>query len=139
MRENCIPVNSAFSFTDMNRHVGTSERTGEEMKKEVMDELIADTTLEDVGESCRPLVELIGLENVLKLSTYSMGDKIYFPKVDRLIAPARNRRIRKEYNGFNIKELAQAYDLTTNQIMNIVKEIDPQQITLFDYEGFEKT
>ena len=43
------------------------------MKKEVMDELIADTTLEDVGESCRPLVELIGLENVLKLSTYSMG------------------------------------------------------------------
>ena len=33
------------------------------MKKEVMDELIADTTLEDVGESCRPLVELIGLEN----------------------------------------------------------------------------
>ena len=83
-----------------------------------MDELIADTTLEDVGESCRPLVELIGLENVLKLSAYSMGDKIYFPKVERLIAPARNRRIRKEYNGFNIKELAQAYDLTTNQIMN---------------------
>ena len=71
-----------------------------------MDELIADTTLEDVGESCRPLVELIGLENVLKLSAYSMGDKIYFPKVERLIAPARNRRIRKEYNGFNIKELA---------------------------------
>ena len=88
-----------------------------------MDELIADTSLEDVGESCRPLVEMIGLENVLKLSAYSMGDKIYFPKVERLIAPARNRRIRKEYNGFNIKELAQAYDLTTNQIMNIVKEI----------------
>ena len=25
-----------------------------------MDELIADTSLEDVGESCRPLVEMIG-------------------------------------------------------------------------------
>ena len=49
-----------------------------------MDELIADTSLEDVGESCRPLVEMIGLENVLKLSAYSMGDKIYFPKVERL-------------------------------------------------------
>lgn len=23
LRENCIPVNSAFSFTNMNRHVGT--------------------------------------------------------------------------------------------------------------------
>ena len=109
------------------------------MKKEVMDELIADTSLEDVGESCRTLVEMIGLENVLKLSAYSMGDKIYFPKVERLIAPARNRRIRREYNGFNIKELAQAYDLTTNQIMNIVKEIDPQQISLFDYDGFDNT
>ena len=60
-------------------------------------------------------------------------------EVERLIAPARNRRIRKEYNGFNIKELAQAYDLTTNQIMNIVKEIDPQQISLFDYDGFDNT
>ena len=30
-----------------------------------MDELIADTSLEDVGESCRPLVEMIGLENII--------------------------------------------------------------------------
>ena len=102
------------------------------MKKELMDELEAETTMDDISESYRPLVEMIGLDNVLKLSQYLMGEKVYLPKADRLLAPARNRRIRREYNGYNTKELAQDYDLTTNQILQIVRDLDPQQISLFD-------
>nr|WP_207748386.1 Mor transcription activator family protein [Enterocloster bolteae] len=97
-----------------------------------MNELAAETTLDDISESYRPLVEMIGLGNVLKLSQYFMGDKMYIPKVERILSPARNRRIRREYNGYNTKELAQDYDLTTNQILQIVRDMDPQQISLFD-------
>ncbi len=102
------------------------------MKKELMDELEAETTMDDISEAYRPLVEMIGLDNVLKLSKYLMGEKVYLPKADRLLAPARNRRIRREYNGTNTKELAQDFDLTTNQILQIVRDLDPQQISLFD-------
>ena len=80
------------------------------MRRELMEELEADTTLEDIAEPYRLVVEMIGLKNVLKLSRYFMGDKIYLPKAERILAPARNRRIRREYNGRNAKELAKEYD-----------------------------
>lgn len=102
------------------------------MKKKLMDELVAETAIEDIADTYKPLVEMIGLENVLKLSQYFMGDKMYIPKAERLLAPARNRRIRREYNGYNTKELAQYYELTTNQILQIVRDLDPQQISIFD-------
>ena len=49
------------------------------MRRELMEELEADTTLEDIAEPYRLVVEMIGLKNVLKLSRYFMGDKIYLP------------------------------------------------------------
>ena len=98
------------------------------MRRELMEELEADTTLEDIAEPYRLVVEMIGLKNV-----YFMGDKIYLPKAERILAPARNRRIRREYNGRNAKELAKEYDLTTNQILQIVRDLDPTQISLFEF------
>lgn len=103
------------------------------MRRELMEELEADTTLEDIAEPYRLVVEMIGLKNVLKLSRYFMGDKIYLPEAERILAPARNRRIRREYNGRNAKELAKEYDLTTNQILQIVRDLDPTQISLFEF------
>ena len=110
-------------------HISFSRR----MRRELMEELEADTTLEDIAEPYRLVVEMIGLKNVLKLSRYFMGDKIYLPKAERILAPARNRRIRREYNGRNAKELAKEYDLTTNQILQIVRDLDPTQISLFEF------
>lgn len=107
------------------------------MKKELMEELAAETTMEDIADAYKPLVEMIGLENVLKLSQYFMGDKVYLPKAERILSPARNRRIRREYDGSNTKDLAKDYDLTTNQILQIVRDLDPQQITLYDLIGCE--
>ena len=50
-----------------------------------------------------------------------------------IIAPARNRRIKKEWNGYNSKELAEKYNLTTKQIGNILKD-EPMigQMSIFD-------
>lgn len=97
--------------------------------------LIGETTLDDIAESYRPVVEIIGIEKFIELSEYAKGDELYFPKTENIIAPARNRRIKKEWNGYNLKELAQRYHLTTKQIGNILKD-EPVfgQLSLFDME-----
>lgn len=97
-------------------------------------ELIADTTMEDIAERYRPVVEIVGIEKYIEISRYAMGDEVYFPKPETLLAPARNRRIRKEYKGFNAKELAQRYNLTLPQIHAILKdEPIPGQMSLTEF------
>lgn len=95
--------------------------------------LIEETTLEDISESYRPVVDIIGIEKFIELSEYAKGDELYFPKTENIIAPARNRRIKKEWNGYNSKELAEKYNLTTKQIGNILKD-EPMigQTSIFD-------
>lgn len=89
----------------------------------LMRELMEDITLEDIGEKYRPVVEIIGIKKFVELSDYAKGDELYFPKVENVIAPARNRRIKAEWNGYNSKELADKYNLTIKQIGNILKGI----------------
>ncbi len=103
----------------------------------IIRELIGETTMEDISENYRPVVEIIGIEKFIELSDYARGDELYFPKVENIIAPARNRRIKKEWNGYNSKELADKYNLTIKQIGNILKD-EPMigQMNLFDCEGF---
>ncbi len=67
------------------------------------------------------MVDIIGLRSSLSLVSYAKGDELYFPKTENIIAPARNRRIKKEWNGYNSKELAEKYNLTTKQIGNILR------------------
>lgn len=111
------------------------------MKKQLMQELIQDTTIEDITENHKPVAEIIGIEKFIQLSEYAKGDELYFPKVENIITPARNRKICKEYNGYNTKELAIKYNLTTKQIQNIIKALPtPHQISIFDYpEMIHKT
>ncbi len=90
-----------------------------------MNELIEDTTIDDIGERYREIVELIGIRNFVQLSNYARGDELYFPKVENVVSPARNRRIKKEFNGYNSKELADKYNLTIKQIQNIMKDEPP--------------
>ena len=108
------------------------------MADEITRALISETTLEDIADSYRPVVEIIGVEKFMELCEYAMGNELYFPKAESVIAPARNRRIRKEWDGYNMKELAEKYNLTIKQIGNILKD-EPVvgQISLFDiYSGF---
>lgn len=95
------------------------------MKEELLNELIEDTTIKDIGERYREVVEIIGIRNFILLSNYARGDELYFPKVENVVSPARNRRIKKEFNGYNGKELADKYNLTIKQIQNIMKDEPP--------------
>lgn len=100
----------------------------------MLEELISETTIDDIGERYRDVVELIGIRNFILLSNYSRGDELYFPKVENVVAPARNRRIKKEYNGYNMKELADRYNLTVKQIGNVLKDEPPAgQLSIDDW------
>lgn len=84
-------------------------------------ELAAELTMDDIPDNHRPLAELIGLDKFVLLCDYAKGDFLYFPQVDKILIPARNRNIRADCNGYNKKELAQKYNLTIKQINNIIK------------------
>lgn len=100
----------------------------------LMRELMEDITMEDIGEKYRPVVEILGIEKFVELSDYAKGDELYFPKVENVIAPARNRRIKAEWDGCNSKELADKYNLTVKQIGNILKGVPLiGQQSIFDW------
>lgn len=83
--------------------------------------MIENLQIEDLPESLQIIAKELGLENLKKLAKIVGGDSIYIPTESRLLVPARNREIRKNYKG-NPKELAHDYDMTLAQIRRILKE-----------------
>lgn len=104
------------------------------MNKKLQEELIRETDLKDIAETYKPVVQIIGVEKFVELADYAKGDELYFPKPESILAPARNRRIEQEYNGYNMKELAEKYDITIKQIAYILRNVPhPGQIDIFDW------
>lgn len=95
------------------------------MDKELLNELIKETRMEDISDRYLNIVEIIGIQKFVELSDYAKGNEIYLPKAEKVVIPARNRRIKKEFDGFNEKELAERYGLTVPQIYNILKDAPP--------------
>lgn len=100
---------------------------------QLIQELVNETTLDDISDRYRPIVDIIGVRAFVELAIYACGDELYFPKPENIVAPARNRRVKSEWNGYNLKELAEKYNLTTVQIRNILKD-EPiiGQMSIFD-------
>ena len=65
------------------------------MKEELLNELVSETRMEDISERYREIAKLIGIDNFVKLSNYARGDEIYFPKVESVVSPAKNRTNQK--------------------------------------------
>ena len=76
-----------------------------------------DIRLEDLAETQKEIAQLIGIENYIKLSKRFGGDSsLYIQKFSEISKNARNREIRKKYNGYNIPYLANLYNLSERQI-----------------------
>lgn len=107
-------------------------------RDELMKKIIGETTIEDIASKYRRVAEIVGVEKFIELSDYAKGDELYFPKVENVIIPARNRMIKREWDGYNIKELAEKYNLTVKQIGWILRNHPVMgQMSIFDLEGFE--
>ena len=79
-------------------------------------------TLEDLQEQHKIYANLIGLENVIKLSYKFGGTQIYIPKPDELAKELKYKKIREEYNGANIRELAIKYDVSESTVYRTVRD-----------------
>jgi Mor family transcriptional regulator len=104
----------------------------------VIPEWAQDIPVEDLPEHYRPIIQLVGMENFLKLSAYANGSNLYFPTINSCIEPVRNRRIVEEYNaGRNLLELGRKYRLSERQVRHIITTSpdahreDKNQMTLF--------
>lgn len=79
------------------------------------------TNINDVPEKYKPIIDLIWLDNFIKLCMFANGDELYFPMYDSILRNTRKRLILQEYNGYNMSELSKKYNLSYNQIRTIIK------------------
>jgi Mor family transcriptional regulator len=87
---------------------------------ESMEKWINEITVDEVPDKYKPLVDVIGIDNVIRMSIIFGGTNMYFPKSDMLVKSIRDKRIRREFNGGNYKELARKYNLSESQVRNII-------------------
>lgn len=83
------------------------------MKKE-------EITIEDLQPQLRDIAETIGLENTIALVKLMGGITFYFPTYKNMCRDARTQKIRAEYNGYNVHELARKYGITANAVYKIL-------------------
>lgn len=89
----------------------------------MMDDLLGKLTLEDLTGNAHELAEAIGMEAFLSLvKIYGGSSNLYVPKADQIVQPVRDRLIRQEFDGGNLRELSRKWNLSERQIREIVKD-----------------
>lgn len=78
-------------------------------------------TKDDFPEKYQMVVEIVGIEKAIEMSKMMGGTLQYIPKLDDIDRKIRNAKIKSEFTGYNVAELAARYNLTEVQIRTIVK------------------
>jgi Mor family transcriptional regulator len=71
-------------------------------------------------EEIKSVVNLVGLEAVLKLTERYGGEYLYFPQYKSWCTGERNRRIKREFDGANYRKLANRYNLTLEYCRELI-------------------
>jgi len=74
-------------------------------------------------ENIREVVDVVGLEVVLKTTEIYGGEYLYYPKYEKWCVGERNRRIKREFDGMNYKALAKRYGLTLKSCRELILKI----------------
>lgn len=88
------------------------DRRTEELAQELTVDMIPDGIWKTVATEIGPV-------NLIKLLTIVNGDDVYVPKPDRILTPARDKCIKREFNGYNHDTLAKKYGLTTGYVRRL--------------------
>lgn len=92
---------------------------------------IDEITIEDIDEQYRHIAEVIGVEKFIELIKQLGGTTWYIPKIDRVLNEARKRKIRKEFNKYNRRELALKYGVSDRTISYLTEENKYNQLKLY--------
>ena len=76
--------------------------------------------LEDFPSTFRAVAEVIGLDAALLLSEKLGGEAVYVPKIESLQRAARDRAVRRGFDGSNYSDLARKYGLSVAWIRQII-------------------
>jgi len=99
---------------------------------------MGDILPEDFPEPYRQILSWVGMEKTIQLAKEFGGANIYFPKMDVVQRAVRDRVIKREFTGYNIRRLAIKYNLTESRIREIVQGsplqqgLNPNQLTIFE-------
>lgn len=109
----------------------------EDTKKQLMLEVQADD-LKGLPEPLQEVLRLTGLEGFVELCYLMSGTTLYIPKLDRVVGPARDRLITREFNGGNYAALAKKYDLTEVWVRQTINKENckKRQLSLFNLEDY---
>lgn len=91
------------------------------MQNDWLSEIAAEMTVDRLPESYQEVARIVGVHNAIRLSKHLGGLYFYYQKLDSLLLPLRDEKIRKEFNGCNHRELARKYNLTESWIREIVQ------------------
>lgn len=83
-----------------------------------------DIRIDDLPEELREMADIIGFDDVLALVRNYGGGAVYIHEWETVIRGARDRKIRKDFNGANYRELAREHDLSVSMIRQIVDDGD---------------
>jgi Mor family transcriptional regulator len=75
---------------------------------------------DDLPTTFRAVAELVGLDVALLLSEKLGGEAVYIPKIESLRRAARDRAVRRGFDGSNYSDLARKHGLTVSWIRKIV-------------------
>ena len=79
-----------------------------------------DIQLDDLTADFREIVDTIGLGPALALAEAVGGGPVHIPSIESVFRKARNRKIRAEFDGANLRALSKKYRLSVTRIRVIV-------------------
>lgn len=83
---------------------------------------IGELTIDDLQEQHREYAEVIGVDNLIKLSRAFGGSSIYIPQEKELVKNKIYRAISEEFDGTNMKKLAVKYKVSEATVYNVVRD-----------------
>jgi len=77
-------------------------------------------TEDDFPEGLRDMVDIVGLPAMIALMECMGGELLYIQKLRSIARKARNRQMRREFNGRNYRELAEKNNITERHARGII-------------------
>lgn len=77
--------------------------------------------MEDIPYDLQAMVEIVGFEKFLEICKMYGGMSVYIPVYNKVIMASRNREIVESFNGKNAKDLVHKYNMSYQQIKNILR------------------
>ncbi|EQK41517.1 mor transcription activator family protein [[Clostridium] bifermentans ATCC 19299] len=81
-----------------------------------------DLKMSDLPPQFENIAMEIGIDRVKALFKEFGGTSVYFPTEKMIYKEARDREIIEEFNGFNVKELANKYRMSESYVRAIIRK-----------------